>query len=434
MRTDSLCRSVWRYALVIVVLSGCGDNVDATQDAGHTHASGTTAHVHDHGDSGDGHSHSHEDAGTFIPPSDFDASAPPPDGSVAGAFVWNLPAHFPRPKVPADNPMSVEKVELGRHIFYDKRLSKNETFSCASCHKQELAFADERATGLGSTGENHSRGSMSLANVAYSATLTWSNPSMFNLDEQAHTPIFGAAPVELGMSSESEVEARYRAIPEYRALFRAAFPNMEEPITLLNLQRALGAFERTLISGSSPYDRYYFAGEEDALSESAKRGLAFVTTNADHRFECNHCHGGFNFSDHVTYEGRPDDPPIFHQTGLYDIDGQGTYPAPNTGVYSTTQDPKDMGMFKAPTLRNIALTAPYMHDGSIKTLSDVLDHYAKGGRARHSGKTDSLLQPFTITDHEKADIIAFFESLTDTSFITNRNLSNPWQAGDAGAR
>ena len=407
-------RWISMLAAIALAAGGCEDDRGrGAKDAGDGHA-------HSHGDAGDGHDHDLPDV--------VDASLPPPDGSVADGFEWDLPPGFPRPQVPEDNPMSEAKVELGRHIFYDKRLSQNETFACSSCHKQELAFADERPRGVGSTGETHPRGSMSLANVAYSPTLTWANPLMTELERQAQLPIFGDDPVELGMSSLEEVERRFRAVPKYQELFAAAFPGDSEPITMVNSLKALAAFERTLLSGNSPYDKYIDGRDPDALSESAKRGMVLVTTNEDHRFECNHCHGGFAFTDHVTWEGLAqagEDPP-FHQTGLYDTDGKGSYPEPNTGVHDTSLRPEDMGKFKAPTLRNIALTAPYMHDGTVSTLSEVLDHYAKGGRARNRTQTDSLLQPFEITEQEKADIIAFLESLTDQEFITNPKFSDPW--------
>jgi cytochrome c peroxidase len=323
--------------------------------------------------------------------------------------------------------MSVWKVELGRHLFYDKRLSDNQTQSCASCHKQELAFADERAVGLGSTGQPHTRGSMSLANVAYSPTLTWANPLMTTLEKQLRVPIFGDAPIELGMKSMEQLELRIGAVPRYQELFALAFPEQAQPVTMQNIERAIASFQRSLISGNSAYDRFLVGGDLNALSESAKRGMVFVTTNEDHRFECNHCHGGPTFSDHYVAEGTLEQAPLYHQTGLYDIDGFGGYPAPNTGTHEVTDRTSDMGMFKAPTLRNIAVTAPYMHDGSIATLSEVLDHYAKGGRARARGRTDALLVPFEITEQEKADVIAFLESLTDSEFLTNPKLSDPWK-------
>lgn len=351
-------------------------------------------------------------------------SLPTADAALADAgFLWKLPPGFPVPAVPDDNPMSSEKVAAGRHVFYDKRLSDNQTFSCASCHKQELAFADGKAVGLGSTGQSHTRGSMSLANVAYSPTLTWANPLMTTLERQAQVPIFGDTPIELGIKSMDEVEQRLRAVPAYRALFSAAFPDHAEPITMVNVLRALASFERTLISGDSPYDRWQ-AGDEAAVSDSAKRGHQLFNSE---RLECFHCHVGFNLSDHVTWQGQAFANTPYHNTGLYDIDGLGSYPAPNTGVHEVTMKERDMGMFKAPTLRNIALTAPYMHDGTIATLSDVLDHYAAGGRAKNF-RTDALLVGFKLTDQERADMLAFLESLTDQAFVTNPAYADPWPA------
>jgi cytochrome c peroxidase len=352
------------------------------------------------------------------------AEAAVPDAAQDG-FSLALPPHFPRPKIPVDNPLTSAKVELGRHLFYDVRLSRTGTFSCASCHKQELAFADERATGLGATGEHHSRGSMSLANVAYAITLTWGNPLMTTLEQQLLVPLLNDNPVELGVRSLPELEEKLRAVDAYRALFEVAFPDQAEPITTTNVQRALASFQRTLISGDAPYDRF-LRGDLGALSEAAQRGMRLVTTHEDGRFVCDHCHGGFAFSDHVTSEGLPDVLPSYHQTGLYDTDGMGSYPAPNTGVHEVTLAGQDMGKFKAPTLRNIALTAPYMHDGAIATLDEVLDHYARGGRARHPARTDPFLVPFEITPAERSDIIAFLHSLTDETFIHDPRFTDPW--------
>jgi cytochrome c peroxidase len=412
---------LWIAVVLLPLASACES--DDAENGGHDH--GDHDDLDDHSDKGDGHDHDHDAA----VPSTVDSGVAPVDGSVAGGFEWRLPSGFPRPAVPADNPMTPEKVELGRHVFYDKRLSDNQTFSCATCHKQEVAFADDRPVGFGSTGQFHTRGAMSLANVAYSPTLTWANPLMTELERQAQVPIFGDDPIELGMMSIEEVESRFRAVPRYQELFATAFPEATQPITMENLLKALSAFERTIISGNSAYDKFS-NGDDAALSESAKRGMLFVTTNEDHRFECNHCHGGFNFSDHVTWEGleQAGESPPYHQTGLYDLDGKGTYPDPNTGVYNTSLNPDDMGKFKAPTLRNVALTPPYMHDGSITTLSNVLEHYSKGGRARNASKTDPLLKTFPITAREKADIIAFLESLTDYDLLKDPAFSDPWPA------
>ncbi|HEY6881401.1 MAG TPA: MbnH family di-heme enzyme [Polyangiales bacterium] len=348
----------------------------------------------------------------------LDASAP--DAALGDAgYDWRLPKNFPVPPTPLDNPMSEDKVALGRFLFYDERLSENQTQSCATCHQQALAFTDGRARGLGSTGAEHTRGAMSLLNIAYSPSLTWANPLMTTLEHQARVPIFGDQPIELGIPSIKLLEARLLAVPGYGPLFAKAFP--EEPqVSVAHVLDALSAFERSIIAGNAPYDLWQ-AGDEGALSDAAKRGHQLFNSE---KFECFHCHGGFAFSDHVTWQGKAFNDAPYHQTGLYDLDGRGAYPAPNRGVYETSLDPRDMGKFKAPTLRNIAVTAPYMHDGSIATLSEVLDHYAKAGRA-HSFRTDSLLVGFTLSQREREDLLAFLESLTDQEFLRDPRFSDP---------
>jgi cytochrome c peroxidase len=364
---------------------------------------------------------------TAIDAADADADGPPP-------YDWNLPKGFAVPKVPEDNPMTAEKVALGRRIFYDKRLSKNETQSCASCHLQSLAFTDGLAQPVGSTGMLHPRSSMSLANMAYAATLTWANPLLLTLERQAQIPIFGQDPVELGTTSASDLEARFKAVPLYVELFAKAFPGDAEPITLDHLLKALGSFQRTLISGRSPYDRWVQEDDQSAISAAAKRGYALFHSE---KLECFHCHVGFLLTDHTTWTGKFFGDRPYHNTGLYNIDGAGAYPAPNTGVEGVTHVPSDMGRFKAPTLRNIAVTAPYMHDGSIATLDEVLDHYVAGGRTIASGPNagngsqnplkNSLIVPLVdVTPADRADLLEFLRSLTDQDFLTNPAFSDPW--------
>jgi cytochrome c peroxidase len=341
-----------------------------------------------------------------------------PDATVS-SYDWQLPKGFPTPVVPVENPMTAEKVELGRFLFYDERLSENGTQSCASCHKQELAFTDGRARGLGSTNAEHPRGSMTLANIAYTPSLTWANPLMTTLEHQARVPIFGDMPIELGVPSISALEARLQTVPGYVPLFAKAFPERPE-VSVENVLDALSSFERSIISGNSAYDRWLY-GDSSAMSESAQRGNLLFNSE---RLECFHCHSGFAMTDHVVWEGQAFPTAPFHQTGLYDLDGRGAYPEPNRGVFETSLDPRDMGKFKAPTLRNVALTAPYMHDGSIATLEDVLAHYAKGGRA-HSFRTDSLLIGFELTPQEVEDVIAFLNALTDEPFLKDPRYSDP---------
>jgi cytochrome c peroxidase len=358
-----------------------------------------------------------------------------PAQAAQPAYRWQLPPGFPEPVVPADNPMTEAKVELGRHLFYDPRLSGNGTFSCASCHEQSRAFADALPRAVGSTGEVHPRGSMSLGNVAYSPALTWANPLMKSLEQQALVPMFGEDPVELGLSGlERELLQRVRDEPRYRSLFAAAFPGSDEPVTLDHIVKAMASFQRTLITGQSPYDAWK-RGAKTAISPSAQRGEALFFSE---KTECFHCHGGFNFTGTVNYVGKGFIEVEFHNTALYNLDGQGRYPAPNTGVEAITNDPEDMGKFKAPSLRNVAVTAPYMHDGSIATLEEVLEHYNAGGRTVRSGPhagvgADSplkseFLKPMGLTPQEKRDLVAFLRSLTDSTFLRDPRFTNPWRS------
>ena len=354
--------------------------------------------------------------------------------SELGPYKWDLPEGFPYPRVPADNLMTEEKVELGRYLFYDTRLSLNQTQSCATCHQQKYAFADGHGRGVGSTGEVHPRGPMSLVNVAYSPVLTWANPNMHRLETQALVPMFGEDPIELGMSGqEALLLERLRAEPVYRKLFPAAFPDDADPFTVGNVTKAIASFERTIVSAGSPYDLYQRGEDLNAISELAKRGEQLFFTE---RLDCFHCHGGINFYGPIDYYGKIFPEQAFHNTGLYNLAGKFSYPEPNLGLYSFTEDAADIGKFKAPTLRNIAVTAPYMHDGSIATLNEVIDHYAVGGRSiefgpdagegsKNSNKSQ-FVKGFSLTPQEKRDIMAFLDSLTDSKLLLDPKLSNPW--------
>ncbi len=382
-------------------------------------------------------------------------------------YEFDLPRGFPRPEVPEDNPMTWEKVELGRLLFYDRRLSGNETFSCASCHEQSLAFTDGLPRSVGSTGELHPRGAMSLANIGYAGTLTWANPLLFHLEQQALVPMFGENPIELGLGGKEDVLlARLRADVRYQRMFAEAFPGTADPVSLDAITKALGAFQRTLISGNSPYDRYALGFDDNAISAAAKRGesLFFDSVDTGVKRECSHCHGGFNFTASVDHAGQVAERPM-HNNALYNLpcadfglpalelpqcnttppaeacDGtgpqaMGCYPPANTGAFEVTGNSGDMGKFKAPTLRNIAVTAPYMHDGSIATLDEVLDHYRAGGRTVADGPfagvgADSpargqFILQFQLSEQQKNDLLAFLEALTDEEFLTNPRFADPF--------
>jgi cytochrome c peroxidase len=313
------------------------------------------------------------------------------------SYQWDLPKGFPKPFVPADNPMSAVKVELGRYLFYDKRLSVNGESSCATCHRQELAFTDGRKTAIGATGQLHSRNAMSLVNVAYSAALTWSNADMRQLESQALVPMFGEHPVEMGLREADGVPAAVAADARYRDLFARAFPDEPASIDSRNVVKAIAAFERTIVSARSPYDRYHYGGDDAAVSDSAKRGEILFFSQ---KLACFRCHGGFSFTDATVFEGRTRREIPLHN------DGVGT------------------GKFKTPTLRNVALTAPYMHDGSIPTLESVLDNYAAGGH--DNPDKDPLIGGFTLSPDGRADLVEFLRTLTDDAVTHDPRFANPW--------
>jgi cytochrome c peroxidase len=354
-------------------------------------------------------------------------------------YDWELPENLPPPAVPADNPMSAAKIELGRWLFHDNRLSVNETMSCASCHIQSLAFTDGKARSVGATGELHPRSSMSLVNTAYASRLTWANQLLDRIEDQMLTPIFGDKPIEMGMAGKEErIVDLLRNDPRYAELVARAFPEESDPYSIVSTVRAIAAFVRSIVSYESPYDRY-LRGETGAINAAAVRGMELFFSE---RLECFHCHGGFNFTDSTTHANSRIDRVGFHNTGLYNLDGEGRYPDDNTGLFDMTGNRRDMGRFKAPTLRNIAVTAPYMHDGSAATLDDVISHYANGGRVIEKGEfagdgkrnpyKSEFMRGFALSASERADLIAFLESLTDDRVLHDPRWSNPFIAESSG--
>jgi cytochrome c peroxidase len=366
-------------------------------------------------------------------PADPDAAAPdaPPD-AAPGGWPFALPLGFPTPRLPADQRLTPELAELGRHLFYDKRLSGNGTQACASCHEQARAFTDGRVTPQGSTGTVLKRNAMSLTNIAYNPTQTWANHILVTLEQQAPVPMFGTDPIELGITgNEDVVLGRLRGDPRYQALYAAAYPGATEPLGLGHVVAALAAFERRLISGNSPLDKHRRG--ELVLPDDALRGEALFFSE---RLECHHCHGGFNFTIAVDHRALAEPGIAFFNTGLYNVGGTGAYPAGDQGLRDVTFLDEDRGRFRPPTLRNIAVTAPYMHEGSMATLDEVLRFYERGGRDIPSGPDagDGRLSPykssfvagFTLTDQERADLIAFLTALTDETFLADPALADPF--------
>lgn len=346
-------------------------------------------------------------------------------------WEWHLPSGVRPPDVPADAPMSPALVDLGRHLFYDTRLSANGTQSCATCHEQARAFTDGRAQAVGSTGVVHTRNSMSLVNVAYAETLTWAHPTLRSLDDQARVPMYGTAPVELGLSEgDDRWLDRFTGDATYARLVPAAFPGALR-LASSHVTRALAAFERSIVSMRSPWDRHHFERDETAISDSAKRGEMLFHSRP---LSCFTCHGGVHFSDAMS--ARRDRPAVFHNTGLYNLTSGLSYPVADTGLHVKTGAATDVGRFKTPTLRNISVTGPYMHDGSIATLGKVIDHYADGGRTIAAGANrgighdnplkDEAVRGFWLTTGQRADLLAFLESLTDAALLTDPRFADPW--------
>jgi cytochrome c peroxidase len=343
-------------------------------------------------------------------------------GAQGQNYKWRLPEGFPPPPVPADNPMSAAKVELGRYLFYDRRMSGNGTQACASCHIQRLAFTDGRSHAVGSTGQLHSRSSMSLVNVAYSKTLTWSNPNLTTLEDQMRVPMFGINPVELGLTEDGAAFLKIiKSDKQYQRLFQRAFPKYPDAFTMTNVIRSIACFERTIISAGSDWDAdwrqllHFYELKRDAskTSEAARRGEFLFFSD---KLSCGRCHGGANFNDTYSSENVLQAEASFHNNGM---------PPMAPGLMEFTGARDDSGKFKPPTMRNIELTAPYMHDGSLPTLEAVIDHYATGGS--HGPTQSPLVHGFEISQQERADLIAFLRSLTDFQVIRDPKLSNPWQ-------
>ena len=323
---------------------------------------------------------------------------------LAGATAWaggRMLENGPLPPmpVPADNPQTDAKVRLGAQLYFDTRLSADNTISCATCHSPEMAWANHGATDKGFRGQVGGRNSGTILDAAYMKFQFWDGRAG-SLEEQALGPIHN--PIEMGETLENVV-LKLNAIPGYRSAFREVFGT---DVDTGGIAKAIAAFERTIVSGPSPYDRY-LAGEKGALSEAAVRGMNLFAGKA----HCMPCHSGPTFSDQS-----------FHNLGV----GM-SRPNPDLGREAHTKNAADRGKFKTPGLRNVALTHPYLHDGSAKTLRDVIDLYDRGGEANPN--LDPLMLPLRLTEREKQDLVAFLESLTGTQPI----VQNPTLPEDARA-
>ncbi|PRY09976.1 cytochrome c peroxidase [Pontibacter ummariensis] len=326
-----------------------------------------------------------------------------------------LPKTFPQNfKVPADNPLTEEGVLLGRHLFYEKRLSGDNTMSCGSCHQQEKAFTDGRALAVGIDGVAHRRSAMSLSNLLWFFLFNWDG-SALSLEDQARIPI--ESEIEMHQSLAEAVK-ELQATGLYPPLFRKAFGS--DTITEERILKAIAQFERTLISADSRYDRYLL--DEGTFTEDELEGMKLFMTHPEPGIglrggNCGDCHGGVLLSMRT-----------FHNNGLDEV-------LTDLGYGAVTGREVDKGKFKAPSLRNIALTAPYMHDGRFQTLEEVLDHYNEHIK-ENSPHLSPLITEATnevggktllLTEEEKRKIVTFLHTLTDSTFITDKRFSDPFK-------
>jgi len=301
----------------------------------------------------------------------------------AGEFRWQLPAGFPEPAVPAHNPMSAAKVALGARLFADPRLSINGQYSCQSCHSPERAFTDGLARSRGALGDELPLNAPTLLNVAYNSSLGWRDANLRTLEQQMHGPMFNKDPRELGLAGrEALVESALLADGDMVRAFGAAFPGLSQPVSMDNVIRAIAAYERTLFAGNSAFDRYVYGGDHHALSERQKAGMQLFYSA---RTGCAACHGGVNFAGAWVDRDHPEAEPVFADTG--------------TGV-----------AVRVPTLRNLPVTAPYMHDGRFPGLDQVLDHYES---LAADPAADPRLRRAPLTTAERAQLREFLLSLAD---------------------
>lgn len=285
--------------------------------------------------------------------------------------------------IPADNPLTNEKIELGRLLFFDKRLSQDNTIACASCHLAKFAFTDGKPVSAGIRGQKGGRSAPASFNRVFSSAQFWDGRAA-TLEDQSVGPFIN--PIEHGFANHDEMIAKMKKIAGYKKLFMQVFG---EDITIGNVGKAIASFQRTVLSGNSPADRFDQGQEEGAISEAAQKGLILFREKA----RCTKCHSGFNFTDEK-----------FHNLGIGWDDNK-----VDLGRYMVTQNVEELGAFKTPTLREISRSAPYMHDGRFKTLEEVVDFYNKGGvKNPHQ---DPLILPLELTDQEKSELAQFLRTL-----------------------
>jgi cytochrome c peroxidase len=321
------------------------------------------------------------------------------------------------------------QIELGRHLFFDRRLSVNNTRACATCHNPNFAFTDGYKRSLGAFADLHQRNTQPLFNLSYLKYFTAADSSIHSTLQQMEKPLFNTHNIEMGVGGhEAEILARIKNDKKYNSLFaNAGYDNNWQ-----NIKKAISKFEESIVSFGSPYDKF-MAGDTNAISTNVKNGMKIFFSETT---TCSSCHGGKNFSESIIKIDTKENMQYFN-IGLYNLNINSDYPDYDKGLMEHTNIKEDMGKYRVPTLRNLAFTAPYFHDGSAASMLDVVEHYAAGGRNIADGiyKGDGsknvykhkLIKGFTISTNEKLDLIAFLISLSDSNFIKNKAYQNPFE-------
>lgn len=306
--------------------------------------------------------------------------------------LTDAPEGFPEIPFPDENPFTQQKWELGKRLFYEKALSVDYSISCGSCHKAEIAFSDNVAKSLGAAKLAGRQNAPTLANVAYHPYFTRAG-GVATLEKQILVPVQEHDEFNFNIV---DIADRLNSMPEYVEMSQQVFGRTPDPYIIT---RAIATFERTIISGNSAYDKFINRGDRRGITDEVLRGRNLFFSK---RTNCSSCHADFNFTNYS-----------FQNNGLYKDYA-------DIGRKRLTGKDEDLALFMVPTLRNIALTAPYMHDGSFNNLKEVLEHYNTGGYD-HMNKSEQI-RPLNLTSQEKKDLIAFLHSLTDMEFVNNKNL------------
>jgi cytochrome c peroxidase len=309
------------------------------------------------------------------------------------------------------NRPSEQKITLGRYLFYDTRLSINNTKACASCHDPKFSFTDNYRRSIGAYGDLTQHNAPPLINLIFNRYLTAADSSLHFPEQQIHNPMSRDNPIELGWKgNEVKMLQRFSHDSFYIEQFQGVFPKVTNPVSITNIQLAITSFIKTIVSFQSPYDDYKYRNKKDALSSSEINGMQLFQSA---QLQCNQCHSGINFNQAI-FGTAP-----YFNTGFF------TDTTLHRGLAAFTGNKNDIGKYKMPTLRNLAFTAPYLHDGSAETLEQVIRLYEQGGHPSVQNK-HPFIAGFKLNSQQRSDLISFLLSLSDSSVLTNPAYANPW--------